>query len=95
VELFVFPDPHQGLANDGAGVIAYVEVGHAAGHRLFPVGHRHYLLPFQGQHDQSLALGISPAGELDAPPVELSLHVVEEGYLEVVLSHGAELTLGW
>ncbi len=83
MQLLVLPDPHQGLTGQGASIVAHLECGHPAGNRLLPVGDSHDLLALERQQEEALALRPGTPGELDAPPVEQPLHVIEEGALQV------------
>jgi hypothetical protein len=91
MELFVFPDPHQSLADHGAGVLVDVEVGHSPDDSVFPIGNGHDLFALQAQEDQLPALQFRAPGKLGLPPVEQPSDVIKEGGFQVIrtaLRHG-------
>jgi hypothetical protein len=93
MELFVFPDPHQGLPDHGARVLVDVKSGHPPDDSLFPIGNGHDLFALQAQEDQPPALQFRAAGKLGPPPVEQPSDVIEEGGLQIlrtVLRHGTK-----
>jgi hypothetical protein len=84
MELFVFPDPHQGLPDHGARVLVDVKSGHPPDDSLFPIGNGHDLFALQAQEDQPPAFQFRAAGKLGPPPVEQLSDVIEEGGLQIV-----------
>jgi hypothetical protein len=93
MELFVFPDPHQGLADHGARILVDVKSGHPPDDSLFPIGDGHDLFALQAEEHQPPALQFRAAGELGPPPVEQPSDVIEEGGLEILrtaLRHGTK-----
>jgi hypothetical protein len=83
MELFVFPDPHQGLPDHGARVLVDVKSGHPPDDSLFPIGNGHDLLALQAEEDQPPALQFRAPGKLGPPPVEQPPDVIEEGGLQI------------
>jgi hypothetical protein len=84
MELFVFPDPHQGLPDHGARVLVDVKSGHPPDDSLLPIGNGHDLFALQAQEDQPPALQFRAAGKLGPPPVEQPSDVIEEGGLQIL-----------
>ena len=83
MELLVLPDPHERLADEGASLLRHEQFGDPTGHRLLPVGDGNDLLSLQGEQLQATALQLGTALELEAPPLQQGLDVVEQRPLEL------------
>jgi hypothetical protein len=83
MELFVFPDPHQGLSDHGAGILVDVKSSHAPDDSLFPISNGHDLFALQAQEDQPSALQFRATGKFGPPVVEQPSDVVQEGGLQI------------
>jgi hypothetical protein len=94
MELFVFPDPHKGLSDHGAGVLVDVKSSHPPDNSLFPIGNGHDLFALQAQEDQPPALQFRAAGKLGPPPVEQPPDVIEEGGLQILRTVLRHVTKG-
>ena len=64
--------------DQGTHLVTDVERGNPPGHRLLAVCHGHDLLPLQCEQQELLALECRLTGELDGPPVQLTLDVAQQ-----------------
>lgn len=83
MQLFVLPDPNEGLADERPDLGGEVQRVDPADHGLLAIRNCGDLLALQGQEQELLAFSLRVVGVLGPPPREDAADLVEQCGLEI------------